>query len=1013
MMRSRINRWAFFAAVLLLALAPAALAQNPTGDIRGTVTDADGGALPGVVVTATSPNLQGSRTAVTSQNGSYRLALLPPGQYTVTFELEGFGTATSDVKVSAALANGVDATLNLAAVSEEIVVTGESGQISESTTGASSYGQDEVEKLPLQRDLDDTVALAPGVHETGPSENISISGALSYENLWTLNGVVISENLRGQELPLFIEDAIQETTIQTSGISAEFGRFGGGVVNAITKSGGNELSGSFRVNFVNDDWVSRTPLSPERIDDRNQIYEATLGGYLWKDHLWFFAAGRDQEEAASFALPLTNIGYLETISQTRLDGKLTANIADRHTLVGQYLEIEQEGTNDSFSNNIDPDGLTDRSDPQKIFSANYTGILSPSFFVEAQYSEREFQISVGGGARSRDLINGTLLRSGDGRFRYHTPTFCGVCETEERNNENLLLKSSYLFSTERLGTHDLAFGYDTFSDIRFAINHQTGSDFTVWDSTLVIQGDEIFPVFYPYGNTAGATPVDIGWFAIFNQDQARPNDFTTNSYYVNDRWQLDENWSFNLGLRYDENDGRDQGGAKVADDSKLSPRLGATWDIKGDGDLVLHGSYGTYVAALANSIGDQASSGGAVGQFVFGYEGPEVNTTCGQPGGTCLSSEEALEILFDWYLSNGGPTSLDDNLNFPTLNGVLWPGLTNVVPDTLVSQSTDEVTIGASKRLGNRGLLRADVVYREMEDFYSNSRVPNRWVDVPFIGPQDLIEVGNGGDDILEREYLGLHLQSRYRLTEKLVVAGNWTLSELTGNYEGETVASGPSAGFTGTSVGPGQYREYFDPSWAYPIGNLSSDQRHKVRAWAIYDVIENDHHNLSLSLLQSFFSGRRYSAIGGLANNYTGIIANPGYRRAVQPGDIDYFFSERGAFSFDDITSTDLSINYSFLWDAFGRQVEVYLQPEVLNLFDEEGVVLGDTRIRTFAESNLNGACPQSGHPLGRCIAFNPFNETPVEGVHWAKFATFGEPIAESQYQDPRTFRFSVGFRF
>ncbi|HEX5717754.1 MAG TPA: hypothetical protein VF179_16465, partial [Thermoanaerobaculia bacterium] len=117
---------------------------------------------------------------------------------------------------------------------------------------------------PLRAVVPGPLADAPGVAPTGPTRAISISGALSFENLFLVNGVVITENLRGQPFDLFIEDAIEETTTSTSAISAEYGRFGGGVVNTITKSGGNELHGSFRTNVANDDWEARNELSPER-----------------------------------------------------------------------------------------------------------------------------------------------------------------------------------------------------------------------------------------------------------------------------------------------------------------------------------------------------------------------------------------------------------------------------------------------------------------------------------------------------------------------------------------------------------------------------------------------------------------------------------------------------------------------------------------------------------------------------------------------------------------------------
>ena len=1002
----RASNWgilllAFVAATVLVA--PAALAQNPTGTLTGTVTGPDGAALPGVTVTATSPRLQGARVTTTGGNGSYKLAFMPPGDYQVTYELDGFATSSREVKISAAVPTSSDIGMQLGTVAEEIVVTGQQASIGETTTGSSTYTQDEIEKLPIGRNLNAAVQLAPGVHATGPNNNITIAGAMSFENLWTINGVVINENVRGQDLPLFIEDAIQETTTQISGVSAEYGRFQGGVINAITKSGGNEFSGSLRANLNNDDWIARNDLSPDREDDISETYEATLGGYLWKDHLWFFGAGRDFENTSSTALPITELPVVQTGEQQRLEGKLTATVADSHTFIGSYFDIDQSSTNTFFFGNIDDDGLTDRSDPQELKSINYTGILTPSFFVEAQYSEREFLISVGGGARSRTLVDGTLMRTRQGGFRYHTPTFCGVCEQEERSNEDILAKGSWFLSTDNAGTHDVVFGYDAFTDIRFSVNHQTGSDFTVWDSNFVVDGLDVFPQFHPVGNPDGLPATWIGWWAVFNPDQATATDFETTSLYVNDRWQLNENWTFNLGVRYDESSGTNGGGATVLDDDQFSPRLGATWDVKGDGDVVVHASVGTYVAAPANTRADSTSSGGAIGLFLSQYGGPTVNAGC-TSGANCIPTRDALAILFDWYLDNGGTTDINGNLTgIPNLISVSIPGVNSVIPDTLISPAADEITVGLTKRLGNKGLIRADVVYREFGDFYSN-RIDTSTGQVPTdFFPLDLALVGNFGDSVLEREYTGLHVQGRYRINDRLTLAGNYTLSETEGNIEGETAGSGP------VPSSPNAYPEYFENRWSFPVGNLSSDQRHKLRLWAVYDVFDTEHHNLSVSLLQNFFSGQHYSVAGAVNTNP--FVVNPGYE--FPPATVTYFFSDRGEFTFDDITRTDLAFNYSFLWNAFGRQVEVFLQPEVLNLLNEDNLENFDTRVRTASGANANGACPNSGQAQGRCIPFNPFTEVPVEGVHWGKFATFGEPLAEGDFQTPRTFRFSLGFRF
>ena len=87
----------------------------------------------------------------------------------------------------------------------------------------------------------------------------AISGATSFDNVFMINGVDINDNLFGTANNLFIEDAIEQTNILTGGISAEYGRFSGGVVNIVTKSGGNTFGGSFRENFSNPKWIDETP----------------------------------------------------------------------------------------------------------------------------------------------------------------------------------------------------------------------------------------------------------------------------------------------------------------------------------------------------------------------------------------------------------------------------------------------------------------------------------------------------------------------------------------------------------------------------------------------------------------------------------------------------------------------------------------------------------------------------------------------------------------------------------
>ncbi len=114
--------------------------------------------------------------------------------------------------------------------------------------------------LPTTRDINAPLLMAPGVHPSGPNGAYSISGATSFESLFLVNGVTVNENTRGQPNTLYIEDAIQETTVATAGVSAEYGRFSGGVINVVTKSGGNLFSGSLRDSLANDNWRALTSL---------------------------------------------------------------------------------------------------------------------------------------------------------------------------------------------------------------------------------------------------------------------------------------------------------------------------------------------------------------------------------------------------------------------------------------------------------------------------------------------------------------------------------------------------------------------------------------------------------------------------------------------------------------------------------------------------------------------------------------------------------------------------------
>src|SRR5438045_1557938 len=253
--------------LLVLVFTGTVFAQGvQTAILEGTVTGPDGKALPGVTVSVKSPALMGERQTVTSTTGDYNIPGLPPGDYTVNFSLEGMQSTTKKMNLVLGLPSRMDAQMKVTAVAEAITVTAASPAVLENQTVGANIKSETVQQLPILRTPTDIGALSPGVtgdrggRATTPvNGQLSINGGMAYDNNMLINGVNMQDNIFGNANNLFIEDAVQETQGLTSGISAEYGHFTGGVLNVITKSGGNTFTASLRDNLTRNGWLSLTP----------------------------------------------------------------------------------------------------------------------------------------------------------------------------------------------------------------------------------------------------------------------------------------------------------------------------------------------------------------------------------------------------------------------------------------------------------------------------------------------------------------------------------------------------------------------------------------------------------------------------------------------------------------------------------------------------------------------------------------------------------------------------------
>lgn len=1000
-------------AVAVLLLPSLVLAQtNPTATINGKVTS-EGAPLPGVTVTVASPNLQGTRNTVTTETGDYLFPLLPPGSYTITFELDGMQTVTRRMELTATRTHPLDIQLRAAAVSEAITVTAETPFTAavESTQVSANFKHELIDDLPVGRTLTAVTLLSPGVNSNGPGGNTIISGAMSFDSLYLVNGAVVNENLRGQPHGLFIEDAIQETTVISAAVPAEYGHFTGGVVSAITKSGGNDFSGSLRDSLTNESWEARTPLTEEQEDKINPVYEGTLGGPFFRDRLWFFGAGRfaetqdvrqtvfgaarqgDQDangNQLTIGQTISPLTYPHGTEEMRLEGKLTGTLNNKHTVIGSYLDINSTETNQTGQTIMDLDSLVaERETPNSMMAFNYTGVLSDRFFIDAQYSDKEFQF-VGSGSPYFDVVKGTLITDRARGTRYWSPTFRATPEGERRDIRVYTGKATYFLSTRGLGSHEIAAGFEDFNEVRAVNNYQNGSDYRISVASTIIRGNQIFPRM-PGG--ANGTLTRISWLPIFTLSQG--SDYTTRSAFLQDRWNLSDHWTFAFGVRYDKNDAISGDGTfKIADDSAFSPRLAAHYDILGNGGIVVNASYGHYVGRLAEGAANDADPAGRNATLQWDYRGPNINNDVNASTSQLIPTDQAIKMVMDWFFANGGT----DRRPFRTTPSL--PGVDTVLDlDGLASPLVKEYSVGVGST-GARWWGRADLIWRNWDNFYTTFRDLSTGRTTDQFGTVYDRSILASSSDVYEREYTAVQTQFSYRMRDRLRFGGTYTWSRLVGNVTGEDSGSGPLAG------GNAEYPEYKEERWNFPMGYLTGDQRHRARVWGSYDL-PLPLGELNLSVLQNFDSGTRTSLDGAIDSRP--YVTDPGY--LTPPATVTYYFEGRGSFKSDDITSTNLSLNYRL---RLMRGIELFIQPEVINVFNEQGVEVVDEEVLTAVDcptqttGTLQAPCPAKG-----LAQFNPFTETPVEGTHYIKGPGFGRPNSEGDYQIPRTFRLSVGFRF
>src|ERR1700709_381118 len=428
--------------VLLLTAAAMAVAQT-TGGIVGRATDESGGALPGVTVEARSPVLQGTRTVVTDATGASRLALLPPGDYTVSFNLDGFAKETrQDVHVGLDRDTTLTSTLR-AALSPEIPVTGDVPVIDTTTTSVgANLDTRAIETLPTGRNYHSVVQIPPGVSSDANTDNsdqssITVYGSTGSENVFYIDGVNTTGaeyGAQGKELNF---EFIQAVDVKTGGYQAEFGRSTGGVINVITKSGGNEFHGDVFSYYDNDSLQSQADpvvsTGGTTAGFTRQDYGIDIGGFLVRDKLWFFGAYDRVDNKDQTTLPAGPLAGSDVESKSKRNlgaAQLTWQLTGSQSLVGSFFQDPRDDTgaiNDA-QHTLNGDPLTYlglRSFGGQGYSLRSQGILQPEWLLTGQVAEHKEKNSVGPASAAGDVVQ---FRSVDDNF-FQTGGF-GLLQTK-------------------------------------------------------------------------------------------------------------------------------------------------------------------------------------------------------------------------------------------------------------------------------------------------------------------------------------------------------------------------------------------------------------------------------------------------------------------------------------------------------------------------------------------------------------------------------------------------------
>jgi hypothetical protein len=768
MRRSLSTTWLIGIAIVThVTLSAPVMAQNITfGAVEGVVSDETGAVLPGVTVIAASPALQLRQvTMVTDSQGRYRFIELPPGTYSVRFELAGFQAVTrEDLELAAGFTARVNMSMKVGSVGETVIVSGASPVVDlTNTRGGHNIDTDVISvALPGNKNMADLIEMTPGLHATDGWKNGAVGlSARPRFNMYGIDSGNTNVTIMVDGFSVIPNQNhevanTEETDIKSYGNGAEV-REAGTFMNLVTKSGGNEFHGRLAEAYM---WQPSGNITPElearglRVGtELNYFNDASgdLGGRIVRDRLWFFTSGRYRVNESAFAGFQLNAGpdgqwhtgdepaALPKASVSHIVAKGTAQLTQKYQVIA---DISRERTHKEADGQTQPFGIqgpdvagfrnfafeatNDFYWRPTRWKFEYRGTPTSTFLFDIQAGRSTYLLDYKRqpecGNRPGIYNRATVLRTGCGNLR--------------QSDFVMWITSAVATFIPRgtfLGAHEVKFGYQS------SMRDITGNG----DSTGPLTSG--FADYNLMFDTINGVPNTAAEFEYTNAPVRPDNWDNVYSAFVTDQWRVNDRLTFNLGTRVDHQhswvpEQTRQAGQWVRAETfprvevgrwtSLAPRAAVAWDPTGSGKAVVKASYGWF-----NNSSDLSGDYNAFSQSATRFRWRDLN-------------------------GNGDYDPGEVNLDLNGLDFISTTARANneVNPDLKLS-NTQEISVSYEREVapgwGVRGLYLLKYVGNGSSDV--NVARPFEAFDIPIQrrdpGPDGVLATADDGDMVTIYDY--------------------------------------------------------------------------------------------------------------------------------------------------------------------------------------------------------------------------------------------------------------------